>query len=240
MNEGVFQRHEIKYLLNSRQRSALQQALPGRMEADEYGENTICSLYYDTPDSLLVRRSLEKPVYKEKLRLRSYGKSTPETKIYVELKKKYDGIVYKRRISMSEADATSYLAGKIPPVDQSQIGREIEHVRRFYGDLRPAMYLCYDRIAYFCPEDAGLRLTLDRNILWRTSALSLNAAPRGEALLSPDQSLLEIKTASAIPLWLVAILRENGIRHISFSKYGTAYTITQKNKFFLKGGSICA
>lgn len=240
MNTGVFQRHEVKYLLDSRQRSALERAMDGRMEADEYGESTICSLYYDTPDNRLIRRSLEKPVYKEKLRLRSYGAAKPMTKVFVELKMKYDGVVYKRRISMTEREAELYLARRIPLPAQSQIGREIDWRLDYYGALSPAMYLCYDRIAYFCPADGGLRITLDRNIRFRTDALTLTAPPSGEPLLRPDQSLLEIKSAAAMPLWLVEALDAAGIRQTSFSKYGTAYTITQTRGNIHKGGIICA
>ena len=240
MSAGTFQRHEVKYLLDSRQRRALEKAMAAHMKADEYGESTICSLYYDTPDFRLIRSSLEKPVYKEKLRLRSYGTAKPEGKIFVELKKKYDGIVYKRRVSMREMDATRYLAGLGPLPEDSQIGREIDWFKRFYGNLIPAMILCYDRVAYFCPADENLRITFDRNIRWRTEDLTLTAGPWGEQLLKPGQSLLEIKAASAMPLWLTKALNENGIRKVSFSKYGTAYTRVQERKAMPKGGIYCA
>lgn len=240
MSNNVFKRVEVKFLLDARQRAALERAMREHMEADEYGESTICSLYYDTPDSRLIRRSLEKPMYKEKLRLRSYGTAKPDGNIYIELKKKYDGIVYKRRISMKEREATAWLAGRMERPQDSQIAREVEWFRDFYGDLEPAMMMCYDRIAYFCPTDEDLRITLDRNIRWRTEDLTLTAAPWGEQLLRPGQSLLEIKCAGAMPLWLVKALSDNGIRRTSFSKYGTAYTITQERKDMPKGGMYCA
>ena len=239
MENSVFQRHEVKFLLTSRQRAALEQAMRGQMEADAYGESTICSLYYDTPDFRLIRRSLEKPNYKEKLRLRSYGMAKPDGTVFVELKKKYDGIVYKRRISMPESQATAYLAGKTDLPRDSQIGQEIDYFLKFYGTLAPAMYLCYDRIAYFCPEDDNLRMTLDRNIRWRVDDLTLTKAPDGVQLLRPGESLLEIKTATSIPLWLVRALNDNGIRQTSFSKYGTAYTRLQTG-LLNKGGYYCA
>ena len=236
MSNNTFRRKEIKFLLNPRQRAALEEAMRGHMEADEYGESTISSLYYDTPDSLLIRRSLEKPLYKEKLRLRSYGTARPDGKIYIELKKKYDGIVYKRRISLPEKDATAWLAGRIDRPADSQIAREIDWFLGHYGSLVPAMYLCYDRIAYFCPDDENLRITFDRNIRWRTAALTLTASPWGEQLLQPGQSLLEIKCADAMPLWLSEALNKNGIRRVSFSKYGTAYTTIQTRMLIEKGG----
>ena len=240
MASGVFQRKEIKFLLDSRQRAALERAMTEHMKIDEYGESTICSLYYDTPDFRLIRRSLEKPAYKEKLRLRSYGTASSGGSVFVELKKKYDGIVYKRRISLPEDRAAAWLAGRETQPQDSQIAREIDWFVAFYGSLRPAMYLCYDRTAWFCPGDDNLRITFDRNIRWRTQALSLTVPPRGEQLLNPGQSLLEIKTGAGMPLWLTAALSENQIRQTSFSKYGTAYTILQEREQFAKGGAYCA
>lgn len=240
MGSSVFKRREIKFMLTARQRAALEAAMRGHMEIDEYGESTICSLYYDTPDNLLIRRSLEKPVYKEKLRLRSYGTAKSGGPVYVELKKKFDGIVYKRRISMPEDLAAEWLAGRIPCPDDRQISREIDWVRHFYGRLVPALYLAYDRAAYFCPDDGNLRVTMDRNIRWRTDSLSLTIPPCGKQLLKPGCSLLEIKAADAMPLWLTQALSENGIRQISFSKYGTAYTAIQTQKAFSKGDICCA
>ena len=240
MANGTFQRHELKYLIDGRQRRALERAMEPYMREDEYGESTICSLYYDTPDFRLVRRSLEKPDYKEKLRLRSYGMAKPEGDIFVELKKKYGGIVYKRRISMVEREATAWLAGGEVFAPDSQIGREIRWFRDFYGELVPAMVLCYDRVAHFCPADADLRITFDRNIRWRVGDLSLTRPAWGEPLLRPGWSLLEIKASSAMPLWLTHALSENRIRQTSFSKYGTAYTVVQERNKLLKGDVHCA
>lgn len=240
MSNSTFRRKEVKFLLNSRQRAALEQAMRDHMEADEYGESTICSLYYDTPDSRLIRRSLEKPHYKEKLRLRSYGTARPDGTVYIELKKKYDGIVYKRRIAMQEKTATAWLAGRTGRPEDCQIAREIDWFLGFYGNLAPAMMLCYDRIAYFCPADENLRITMDRNIRWRTDDLTLTASAVGEQLLRPGQSLLEIKCANAMPLWLVDALNKNGIHRISFSKYGTAYNTLHTREMIEKGGFNCA
>ena len=240
MENSVFQRHEVKYLLSSRQRAALERAMAEHMKADAYGESTICSLYYDTPDFRLIRRSLEKPDYKEKLRLRSYGMAKPDGTVFVELKKKYNGIVYKRRISMTETEATAYLSGRAALPQDSQIGREIDWFMKFYGNLAPAMYLCYDRIAYFCPADDNFRITFDRNIRWRADDLTLTKAPEGVQLLRPGESLLEVKTATAIPMWLVRAMDENGICRTSFSKYGTAYTRLESELLTHKGGFHCA
>ena len=200
-----------------------EQAFRGRMVPDPHGESTICNVYYDTPDYRLVRTSLEKPVYKEKLRMRSYGRVNGEEAVFLELKKKYDGVVYKRRISLRQRDAAAYMAGLSPLPEGSQIGRELDYFRRFYEGLRPAVYLCYDRSAWFSSEDPDFRATFDNNIRWRREDMSLCAPVGGETLLLPSQSLFEVKTADAIPLWLVEALDAGGIRQASFSKYGEAY-----------------
>ena len=220
---NTFQRYEIKFLVNAEQRALLEKAFQGKMKPDPHGDSTVCSIYYDTPDFRLIRHSLEKPVYKEKLRLRSYGMAAPTDAVYLELKKKYKGVVYKRRISLPERLASSYLLGSVGMPDRSQICREIDYFKNFYGELVPAMYLCYDRCAFFSQDDPNLRATFDRNIRWRREAMSLTCPPGGTALLSPDLSLFEVKTASSIPLWLTAALDRGGIRKSSFSKYGEAY-----------------
>ena len=236
METNIFQRHEIKYMLDSRQRALLEQAFLGRMLPDPHGESCICNLYYDTPDYRLVRESLERPIYKEKLRLRSYGPVRPEEKVFLELKKKYKGVVYKRRIDLADDRAEAYMDGLAPLPYDSQIGREIDYFRRFYAGLEPAVYLCYDRSPWYCAEDENLRATFDKNIRWRQEDMTLTAPSGGEALLLPHQSLFEIKTAGAIPLWLVEALDRSGAKKLSFSKYGEAYKIFGKERL----GVSCA
>ena len=237
MENSIFQRHEIKFLVSSEQRARLEEAFASRMMPDPHGESTICNVYYDTPDFRLIRTSLEKPVYKEKLRLRSYGPAAPEDMVFLELKKKFDGIVYKRRISLPCASAENYFSGCSPLPECGQIGREIDYFSRFYRTLRPMVYLCYDRTAYFSRESSDLRLTFDRNICWRQEAVRLTAPAGGRQILAPDESLMEIKAADAIPLWLVSLLSENSIRQTSFSKYGEAYkTILTRSGQDNRGG----
>ena len=175
----TFQRYETKYMLSPIMARKLRKSLPGHLQMDEYGLDTICSLYYDTPDHQLIRRSLEKPVYKEKLRLRSYGPVKETSPIYVELKKKYEGIVYKRRERMILSEAVPYLAGKSEPGFDSQILHEITWFRNYYRGLAPAMYIAYDRIACFGTEDRNFRVTFDTNIRWRTDNLCLDGPTEG-------------------------------------------------------------
>lgn len=220
----IFERVEKKYLLNEYQYLELQKVLKGRFQVDNYGKTTINNIYYDTPDSLLIRRSIEKPVYKEKLRVRSYGKADEDTKVFIELKKKYKGVVYKRRTSMKLKDSDSFLACKTKPQKSPQIENEIQYFMNFYQDIAPMMYIGYDRIAMFGLENKDLRITFDTNIRYRTDDLRLDKGSHGIQLLEKGQTLMEIKIPGVMPLWLSKELSRLGIFPTNFSKYGRAYT----------------
>lgn len=223
VSQNVFKRYELKFLISEEQKRLLLKNVGGGLELDSYGRSLICSVYYDTPDDRLVRTSIERPVYKEKLRLRSYGVAKPDSMVFAELKKKYLSVVYKRRISAKLSQAEQYLAGGPKPED-SQIAREIDRFMEFYRELAPAMYISYEREAFFSELTPDLRVTFDDNILWRTEELSLSVKPYGTPVLPPGKVLMEIKTGTAIPLWLVKQLSQMGIYKTSFSKYGSAYT----------------
>lgn len=223
LNPYFFKRYELKYLITQKQKSILLDAMGAYMQEDAFGRSTICNVYYDTPDSLLIRRSLEKPVYKEKLRVRSYGTATPEKEVFVELKKKYKGVVYKRRVSVKQSRAEAYLDYHVPLPVQNQITEELDYFLAFYKELKPAVFLSYEREAFYGRDDEDLRITFDENILWRDEDISLCSRPYGTPILDKDMVLMEIKVANAMPLWLSGLLSEEGIYKTSFSKYGQAY-----------------
>lgn len=223
MNGYTFERRELKYRITDAQRAALEAAFGARMVPDEHGESTICNIYYDTADYRLIRASLEKPAYKEKLRLRSYGVTEPGGEVFLELKKKYKGIVYKRRITLPEDAAGEFIAGRAPLGEHGQIGREIEYFTAFYAPLLPAVHLSYERSAWFSREDRDLRITFDKNIRFRQEDVSLTLPAGGRRILPEGESLMEIKAAAALPLWLVSELDTLGIYQSTFSKYREAY-----------------
>ena len=220
---NVFRRRELKFIVNEQQRQELEQIMAQRMIPDRFGRSTICNLYYDTPDFRLIRHSLEKPVYKEKLRLRSYGRVEPGVDVFLELKKKYKGVVYKRRVEVTEDEAAAFMERQAPLPKDGQIAREMVYFRDFYRELAPRVYLSYEREAWFDPQDGGFRMTLDRNIRFRTTDLSLSSPIDGRQILSPELSLLEVKASGGIPMWLTEHLSRNHIHKQSFSKYGRAY-----------------
>ncbi|MCM1191023.1 MAG: polyphosphate polymerase domain-containing protein [Butyrivibrio sp.] len=223
-SQMTFQRYEMKYLLSRKQKEAVLAAMEPYMELDDYGRTTIRNVYYDTDNYRLVRKSLEQPVYKEKLRVRSYGPVEPGDKVFVELKKKYEGVVYKRRIHIPEKAAMDYLAGRREAPEKSQISEEIDYFLQFYRTLEPKVFLSYEREAYYTREPGAFRVTFDEALLWRETDLSLEKGVYGTPLLKQGQTLMEIKTPGNIPLWMVKVLSEEEIRKTSFSKYGNAYT----------------
>lgn len=232
----VFNRHEVKYLITSEQFEKLLKIIPEYMNADSYNENgkpyTICNLYLDTQNDELIIRSLEKPVYKEKLRLRSYGKVSLDERVFLEIKKKYKGLVNKRRTSMTLSDAYAYLfEGKVPEDNKMnrQVMDEIIYAQKMYQAV-PKVFISYDRFAFFEKEDDDFRLTLDTNIQTRRTDLRLENDIYGEQLLQEGQWLMEAKANKSFPLWFSHFLSENNIFPVSFSKYGTEWTRFVQNE----------
>lgn len=220
-DQNVFERVEKKYRLNQKQYDLFMDAAGGRIHIDEYGLHTIRNIYYDTAHYDLIRRSIDKPKYKEKLRLRGYGEIQDDSMVFLEIKKKYQGVVYKRRVQLPMAQARLYLESGIFTERKSQILKEIDYFIRFYQP-KPKVYLAYDRKAFVGNEDENLRITIDRNIRSRSHRLELSYDGECE-LLNPGEYLMEIKVSAAYPMWLADILGELLIYPISFSKYGTVY-----------------
>ncbi|MBQ8357840.1 MAG: polyphosphate polymerase domain-containing protein [Clostridia bacterium] len=230
----IFRRIEKKYLLTQAQKQALLRTVSTYFTPDAYGKSTVESLYLDTPDYRLIRTSIDASGYKEKLRLRSYGIPKENDKVFLELKKKYKGVVYKRRVAMTSAQACRYLNAGERPFD-SQIMRELDYTMGFYGYPRPAAMISCEREAFFSKENDALRMTFDTGIRYRRTELSLSAGAAGKLLLPSDLTLMEIKTDGAMPLWLSHALDAARIYPTSFSKYGTAYLDFSQNTQILKG-----
>ncbi len=218
----VFKRFESKYLLSPERYRRLRERLDAYIEPDEYFKSTVCSVYYDSPDYELIRRSIEGPVYKEKLRLRSYNVPGPEDQVFVELKKKFKGVVYKRRLGMTARQAEDYLAGRAAAPVDDQMTREIDWFRQFNAPV-PKVFIACDREAYRAKDEPELRVTFDRDIRWRSDRLSLIAGDQGQVLTAPGEVLMELKIPGAAPLWLSRLLSEEALFPTGFSKYGVCY-----------------
>lgn len=221
--QAVFQRYEIKYMISRKQKDILLQAMEPYMELDQYGHTTIRNIYYDTDNYRLIRRSIEKPAYKEKLRIRCYDQAAPDSTVFVELKKKYQDVVYKRRLSLTETEAMDWLSGSKHCGKNTQISAEIDYFLEYYKTLHPVVFLSYEREAFYAKDGSDFRVTFDENLLCRRNNLSLEADVWGIPLLEDDYILMELKCSGAIPIWMVRILSQEHIYKTSFSKYGTAY-----------------
>lgn len=221
--QTIFKRYEIKYFLTREQQNELLDVMKPYMQLDDYGHTVIRNIYFDTDTYRLIRHSLEKPVYKEKLRVRSYQKADQDSTVFVELKKKYDSVVYKRRVAMPEHEAIDWLCGGSFHPEGSQIVEEIEYFRTFYNTLHPACFLSYERDAFYSLSGDDFRVTFDSNIISREKEMSLETDVWGAQLLEPGQVLMEIKTPGGIPLWMTHFLTRNHLYKTSFSKYGEAY-----------------
>ena len=221
--QTVFKRYELKYMLTQEQKARVLEAMAPHMTLDRYGRASIRNIYYDTDTYLLIRRSIEKPIYKEKLRIRSYRGVNSDDFVYVELKKKYKHVVYKRRMAMSCPEAMAWLSGTAESPQKTQIADEIDYFLRFYGTLQPKLFLSYEREAYYANDGSDFRVTFDDTILCRQEDLDLASDAYGTPILPSDKVLMEIKCSGGIPLWMVAVLSKEGLYKTSFSKYGTAY-----------------
>lgn len=220
---NTFKRKELKFVLDKEKYEQLLARLEPLMTKEEYGDETICNIYFDNESDELIRNSLLKPLYKEKLRLRCYGVPDDQSIAYAEIKKKYKGIVYKRREHMPYAEAYEWLVHGAKPQHPSQVTDEIDFMIKRYG-LKPKMVICYDRCSYYAKADSEFRLTFDSNIRSRTTALDLRAGCFGQSLLNQPYRIMELKTAGAVPMWMTVLMSELGIYIGSFSKYGNIYS----------------
>ncbi len=242
----VFNRCEKKYLLSRKQYEAILKVIGVHMEYDVYNKAgdayKICNIYYDTPKDDLIRKSISKPVYKEKLRVRGYGDVSLDDKVFVEIKKKCKGVVNKRRTAMKLKDAMFYLEGKLDalqvmelnPGVNRQVLAEIDYFKKIYT-IMPKVYLSYDRIAYVDKDNKDFRVTFDMNITTRRENVALHKGSYGKVLLPKDVYLMEVKVPGGVPLWFARCLSELKVYSTSFSKYGTEYMT-----YISEGERVCS
>lgn len=224
MNETklTFKRYEKKYLLSGEEYARIRERLDSYIEPDEFFKSTVCSVYYDTESFEFIRRSIDAPVYKEKLRLRAYNVPERDGTVFVELKRKFKGLVYKRRVMMTAEQARRYLAGERDGASQGQMLRELEWFLA-HNAVEPRAFIASDREAYRARENAELRITFDSSIRHRESELDLCLGSHGEELLPEGFVLMEIKMPEAAPIWLARMLSEEELFPRGFSKYGECY-----------------
>jgi len=229
--QTVFSRNEKKYLITQMQADRLIDALVTNMKPDKYSTYWVQNIYYDTENWDIIRTSMEKPHYKEKMRMRCYGNPETTDRMFLELKKKYSGVVYKRRLPIIPSEIASSSIDEILSKDSSQIAKELAYHIQMTG-VTEKFFISYHRQAFAGLNDDSLRLTLDSDISYRLDRLCFSNSRKGMASIplnsnntnNPNGFLLEIKTPLSIPLWLVHLLSELGIFATSFSKYAACFT----------------
>lgn len=238
MAQEVFSRKEEKYIVTTDIYEKIVKTAGNRVIADEYSKDNsfyqICNIYYDTEDNNLIRTSLQKPKYKEKIRLRSYGTPNKNTKVFLEIKKKYNGCVNKRRTTFRLNEAYTFAnTGEIPEIKEYmnfQIMKELSYAIKTYNIL-PKVYLAYQRRAFFGADNPEFRLTFDKNIVARREDIALEYGVFGERIIETNEMIMEVKYSERMPLWFIQILRDYNLEKASFSKYGTEYTNYIKNGY---------
>lgn len=237
---NTFKRREMKFLLDEEQYRTISAAVADFMTEDEFGLHTILNVYLDNRNNDLIRSSLGKPMYKEKVRLRCYGHAADDnSEAFLEIKKKYRGLTYKRRLEGEYKTLHDYISNGTLPEKRGQVFEELDYLIGRMG-LKPKIVICYDREAFYGNEDKEFRVTFDGNIRFRRDNLDLRHGDSGERLLSQPFRVMEVKSVGAIPLQLVRILSENKIYHGSFSKYGSIYSAEVRQKFLEHGISLGA
>ena len=220
--QEIFERVEKKYVLTKEKKELLLEKIKNHLVPDEYGPSTICNIYFDSVNHDLIRDSMDKPIYKEKVRLRSYNVPTKDSNVFLEIKKKYDGIVYKRRVLGKLSDIESYIEKGKDFNCNKQILHELDYCFKFYK-LEPMLYLAYDRIAYYDKDDKNFRITFDTNIVSREYDLKLESEIYGDLISDANTYIMEVKSNGGLPLWFVKVINELEIYPSSFSKYGKVY-----------------
>ncbi|MBR3898312.1 MAG: polyphosphate polymerase domain-containing protein [Bacilli bacterium] len=218
---NFFRRVEQKYVLSEKEYLKLLDLINNHIEKDKYFESTVCNLYFDTDNDDLIIKSLEKPKFKQKIRLRSYNVPNLDSKVFLELKGKYKGVVFKRRIKLKLNEFYDYLYND-NKLNDSQVMQEIDYMFKSY-DLKPKLFLAYDRHSYYDKDDNTFRITFDTNLRSRVDNLKLDYGDEGKLYSDCKFYIMELKSLKGIPLWFSNILSDLKIYSRSFSKYGNIY-----------------
>ena len=216
-----FERVETKYVLTKDEYENLMKKIHKHLNQDEYFKTTICNIYFDNDNYDLINKSLDKPLYKEKVRLRSYNIPKLSDYVFFEIKSKFKGVVYKRRSKIKLSEYYNYLINH--KYDSSnQIMKEIDYLITKYN-LKPKLMLSYDRTSYYDKDNKNFRITFDQNIRSRDDELKLEYGDAGNLYFDKPMYIMELKSLGAMPIWFTKILSNLKIYPKSFSKYGSIY-----------------
>ena len=221
-NIEIFKRVEQKYILSEDEYKKLLSMVINHLEKDLYFKSKICNIYFDNNNYDLIINSLEKSDYKEKVRLRSYNIPSLNDNVFLEIKSKLEGVVYKRRVTLKLKDFYNYINNSNVTSSNKQIMSEIEYLVNRYN-LVPKYFIGYDRTSYYDKDNINFRITFDHNIRSRKYDLNLEKGDYGIPYFKDKMYIMELKTNGALPLWFINVLSKLKIYPSSFSKYGSIY-----------------
>ena len=228
MVQNVFKRVEQKYLINEEKFLLLQSMLEEYFQKDRYYDSSIYNIYFDNGNNDIIINSIEKPKYKEKIRLRSYGRVRKNDIVFLEMKQKYDGVVYKRRANFTLREYLDYYKKNKFPKESNQVLKEIDYYIKYYR-LKPYVFVGYDRLSYYNKEDKNFRITFDTNLRSRFNDLRLVDTKDNKLYFDEKMYIMEVKSLYGLPLWFTKILSSNNIYPVSFSKVGSIYKKEREN-----------
>lgn len=220
--QSIFKRFEQKYILTKEQFININDMLDKYFNKDKYFKSNIYNIYFDNDNNDMIINSIEKPIYKQKVRLRSYKEAEEKDTVFLEVKKKYKGIVYKRRVNITLKEFGNYFHRKQFPKCDQQIIKEIDYVINYFN-LHPSIFVAYDRLSYYAKDDKNFRITFDTNLRSRFNNFSLNDTNENKAFFDDEVYIMEVKSLYNLPIWFITILNENKIYPRSFSKVGNIY-----------------
>jgi len=228
----IIDRMEQKYFISFEKFNKLMNLIKDKLVKDKYFDERIYNVYFDNDDYDLIIKSLDKPVYKEKIRLRSYSRANSNTNVFLEMKKKFDGHGNKRRVDINYLEAKNYIDNNVLPETNKQIMMELDYVFK-KNDLKPKISLTYDRLSYAFKEDETYRITFDTNIRYSNKKLDLVDLDDEECLFD-DGYIMEVKTLKGYPVWFINALSNLKIYPVSYSKVGEAYLrLKERNELYV-------
>lgn len=226
-------RYEIKFVLSFREMDKIRHSISKLLEPDSNNEENgyrVLSLYYDSPDLVWFWDKVEGERIRTKMRLRIYPKNGLENvqSGYVELKLKTGHLVHKKRIHLEIEQAIGLCRGNQADTVRDSDKLFCEEIEALVStlSLRPTAITSYRRIAYTSGEThQRLRVTFDSLCKGRVNDLGILSNASSFSFLPEDMGIMELKTGSSIPVWLLEMLQSNRVRINRMSKYCTAVAV---------------
>ena len=228
----IIDRMEQKYFVSFDKYKKLMDIIEDKLVKDKYFSERIYNIYFDNDEYEFMTKSLDKPLYKEKVRLRSYETADKNSNVFLEIKKKFQGHGNKRRVVINYNDAIDYINNKIIPDTNKQIMNELDYTFK-KNNLKPKISLTYDRLSYAFKEDDSYRITFDTNIRYSNKKIDLVDLDDDYCLFN-DGYIMEVKTLKGYPMWFIKALNELKLFPTSYSKVGEAYKeLKERNELYV-------